>query len=185
MDPSMTEIVDSISKAGIGVVAMKVMAGGNRTASRRSAKENEILGRDGALLSALKWCLKNKNVHTTIPSITDMDQLDENLKAMAIPFSSADEKILTARLRNIRPTYCSMCNGCDGSCSKGLPVADILRYLMYAENYGEFALGYGEYRNLPEQLTSVRCADCSSCTVQCVNGVRVAERISRAQECFA
>lgn len=185
MDASMSAVVESAARAGLGVVAMKVMAGGQRTASRRSAKENEILGREGAMLAALKWCLKNRNVHTTIPSITDMDQLEENLKAMATPFSPADEKVLTAYLKLIRPTYCSMCGSCGGTCAKGLPVPDILRYLMYAENYGEFSLGYSEYKNLPAALTSVRCADCSSCTVQCVNGVRVAERISRAQEWFA
>jgi predicted aldo/keto reductase-like oxidoreductase len=185
MDSAMNDLLETVAKAGIGIVGMKVMAGGNRTASRRSAKENEILGREGAMLAALKWCIRNKNVHTTIPSITDMDQLDENLKAMSVPFSPADEKVLAAHLRQIRPSYCSMCGGCEGTCSKGLPVADILRYLMYAENYGEFGLGYGEYSNLPAELASVRCSDCSDCTVKCSNGVRVVERLSRAQECFA
>jgi hypothetical protein len=56
---------------------------------------------------------------------------------------------------------------------------------MYAENYGEFGLGYEQYNNLPAELASVRCSDCSGCTVKCGNGVRVVERLSRAQECFA
>jgi uncharacterized protein len=121
MDPSFDDLVASSAKAGLGIVAMKVMAGGQRTANRRSTRENEILGRDGAMLAALKWCLKNKNVATTIPSITDMDQLDENLKAMSQPFSTADDKVLTAHLREIRPTYCSMCGNCEGTCNRGLP----------------------------------------------------------------
>jgi predicted aldo/keto reductase-like oxidoreductase len=129
--------------------------------------------------------LKNKNVHTTIPSITDVEQLEENVRAMAGPFSSGDEKVLSAHLQQIRPSYCSMCGSCADSCAKGLPVADVLRYLMYAENYGEFALGLQEYRTLPADLASVRCADCAGCTVRCPNGVRVVERLSRAQECFA
>jgi uncharacterized protein len=56
---------------------------------------------------------------------------------------------------------------------------------MYAENYGEFSLGYEQYKNLPAEMTSVRCVDCAKCTVECVNGVRVVERLSRAQEWFA
>jgi hypothetical protein len=36
--------------------------------------------------------LRNPNVGTTIPSMTDMDQLDENLKATANPFSAADRE---------------------------------------------------------------------------------------------
>jgi len=186
MDPSIGGIVASAAKAGLGVVAMKVMAGGQRrSASSSSDQSRAILGREGAMLAALKWSIKNANIHTAIPSITDIDQLDENLKAMASGFSSADEKTLSARLRHMVPDYCRMCGTCTGVCSKGLPVADILRFLMYADSYGEFALGLSEYRGLPAELASVRCGDCSSCSVQCPNGVQVVQRLSRAQECFA
>ena len=51
---------------------MKVMAGGFRRV-REGNKLREILGRSGAMLAALKWVLKDTNVNTTIPSITDMD----------------------------------------------------------------------------------------------------------------
>jgi predicted aldo/keto reductase-like oxidoreductase len=66
-----------------------------------------------------------------------------------------------------------------------LPVADILRFLMYADSYGEFALGLSEYRGLSAEMGSVRCSDCSECSVHCPNGVQVVQRLSRAQECFA
>jgi predicted aldo/keto reductase-like oxidoreductase len=186
MDPSMDELIAGAAKSGMGIVAMKVMAGGQRVrASGSSQKTREILGRDGAMLAALKWTLKNHNVHTTIPSITDIDQLDENIRAMSVPFGGEDEKILSARLRQIQPEYCRMCGTCTGTCSKGLPVADILRFLMYADSYGEFALGLSEYRGLPADLGAVRCSDCTECSVRCPNGVQVVRRLSRAQECFA
>jgi predicted aldo/keto reductase-like oxidoreductase len=186
MDPAMDTLIGDAAKAGLGIVAMKVMAGGQRrSASGGSEKTREILGRDGAMLAALKWALKNRNVHTTIPSITDIDQLDENLGAMGARFTTADEKILSARLELIRPDYCRMCGTCTGTCSQGLPVADILRFLMYADSYGEFALGLSEYRGLPAEVASVRCSDCSDCSVRCPNGVQVVLRLSRAQECFA
>jgi heterodisulfide reductase subunit C len=38
---------------------------------------------------------------------------------------------------------------------------------------------------LEEAQQSVRCGDCSECTVRCRNGVRVLDRVSRAQELFA
>ncbi len=60
---------------------MKVMAGGFRRA-KEGDKLFETLKKPGAMLAALKWVLSNPNVDTTIPSMTDMDQLDENLKAM-------------------------------------------------------------------------------------------------------
>ena len=103
------------------------------------------------MLAALKWVLKNKNVHTTIPSITDMEQLDENMRAMTVPFTRADQKILAAQLEHIRPLYCRMCGKCAGVCPKGLPVADVLRYLSYAEGYGEYQLGRESFLALPRR----------------------------------
>src|SRR5436305_2225567 len=98
MEPYMDELVSTLKNAKIGVVAMKVMAGGQRQTRSGGAKDRtrEILQRQGASLAALKWVLRNRNVTTTIPSITDGDQLEENLKAMAAPFAPEDEKILTA-----------------------------------------------------------------------------------------
>jgi aryl-alcohol dehydrogenase-like predicted oxidoreductase len=184
MDKSMDSLVESAAKAGLGVVAMKVMAGGHRRAER-NPKLRETVERDGALLAMLKWVLKNPGVHSTIPSMTDLDQLDENMKAMTESFTDADQKLLTAHLEHIGPLYCRMCGECEGTCPEGLPVADILRYLTYAEGYGQFALGREHFLGLPAEVTSVRCNLCPTCSVQCPFGVRVAERLSRAQELFA
>jgi predicted aldo/keto reductase-like oxidoreductase len=114
-----------------------------------------------------------------------MDQLDENLKAMANPLSIGDEKILTAHLDAISPLYCRMCGQCDGDCQKGLPVADVLRYLTYADGYGQFALGRERFLEMSVEHKLVRCGDCAECTVNCPHGVRVSDRMARAQELFA
>ncbi|MEK7405835.1 MAG: aldo/keto reductase [Acidobacteriota bacterium] len=175
---------EAAQAAGIGVIAMKVMAGGFRKA-RPGTPLHGKLSREGAMAAALKWVLKNKNVGATIPSITDMDQLDENFKAMAAPLTEADEQLLARQLEYIAPLYCRMCDRCTGACPKGLPVADMLRYLTYAEGYGQFALGRENFLALPAEVTGVRCNLCASCAVTCPYGVRVAERLGRAQELFA
>ena len=184
MEPFMNEVIDQAAKAGKGIVAMKVMAGGFRRPQPGNLTQ-EKLKRDGAMLAALKWVLRNPNVHTTIPSMTDMDQLEENLKAFAQPFSAADEKILALQLDHIRPMYCRMCGECDGQCRKGLPVADVLRFLTYADGYGQFALGRERFLGLDAGHTAVRCGDCPGCTVQCPYGVMWRERLIRAQDLFA
>lgn len=184
MDPEMEGLVKSVRDAGIGVVAMKVMAGGLRR-MKPDNPQYSVFQRDGAMLAMLKWVLRNKNVDTTIPSITDLDQLDQNLKAMSESFTPVDGKLLAARLEEIRPLYCRMCGTCDGVCAKGLPVSDIIRYVSYAEGYGQFSLGRDQFLELSDEHRSVRCSDCERCTITCPNGVRVSERVSRAQELFA
>jgi hypothetical protein len=78
-----------------------------------------------------------------------------------------------------------MCGECEGTCPKGLPVADVLRYLTYADGYGQFALGREHFLALPETQRGVRCADCAGCAVHCPHGVDVARRLARAQSLFA
>ena len=57
--------------------------------------------------------------------------------------------------------------------------------LNYAEGYGQFAMARERFLELPDTVRSIRCDDCASCSVACPNGVRVRERVSRAQEILA
>jgi predicted aldo/keto reductase-like oxidoreductase len=180
MDPSWGPAIDKLHAAGVGVVGMKVMAGGMRGRNPRPQMQ-----RPDAPAAALKWVLKNPRIATTIPSMTDNDQLEHNFRVMAEQFSDADAKILTARLEEIRPSYCRMCGKCEGQCPKGLPVANMLRFVMYADGYGQFALGREHFQTLSAEHQAVRCGDCETCAIQCPNGVRVAERLMRAQSLFA
>ena len=184
MEKAVADAMSQANAAGMGVVAMKVMAGGFRR-MRPGDPTVAKLKREGAMLAALKWALKDSYVHTTIPGITDMDQLQENLKAMTEPYSPREEKLLAQQSNFISPLYCRMCGECDGDCVKGLPVADVLRYVMYADGYGQFELGRDHFKQLSAELASVRCADCPTCTVKCRFGVKVPQRLSRAQEMFA
>jgi hypothetical protein len=184
MEPIMKTLIADAAAAGKGIVAMKVMAGGFRTIKPSDPNYNKLKA-EGAMLAALKWVVRNPNVDTTIPSITDMDQLDENLRAMAEPYSALDEKLLGAYLEVIRPFYCRMCGNCEGQCRQGLPASDMLRYVTYADGYGQFALGREEFMTLAPKHAAVDCRNCPGCTVQCPHGVRVQQQLIRARELFA
>jgi uncharacterized protein len=184
MGQTLDPAIAAAHAAGKGIVAMKVMAGGFRVA-KPGSKLYDTFKKDGALLAALRWVLKSPDIDTTVPSMTDMDQLEDNLKAMTGGFSKSDEALLARQLEYIAPLYCRMCGACDGSCAKGLPVAEILRYLSYADGYGQFSLGRERFLELPAEVAQVRCNLCPTCTVECPHGVRVVERLSRAQEMFA
>jgi hypothetical protein len=171
---------ERISKAGLGLVAMKVMAGGLRTQNPQPQMQRPMAG-----LAALKWAIRKPYFATAIPSMTDIDQLEMNFQAMTGTLGPTEERILAARLEQIRPDYCRMCYGCEGQCTKGLPVTDMLRYVAYADGYGQFALGREHFLKLPAAIQSVKCGDCTSCAVQCRNGVDVVRRLRRAQELFA
>lgn len=180
---------DRLRAAGIGLVAMKVMAPASRPVA--GAQGGARGGRGprsvtpGGPLAALKWVLRDQRISVAIPSMTDADQLMENFRAMSEPYNPADDKLLASIDREIRPLYCRMCHQCDGQCPKGVPVPDQLRYLSYHDFYGQFALGREHFQALSEDVRAIRCGDCDQCSVKCPNGVRVAERLIQAQELFA
>jgi predicted aldo/keto reductase-like oxidoreductase len=184
MEQGLTPLIEQAAKAGVGVIAMKVFAGGFRSSTpyQSPGKLRKMLRNPGAMLSALKWVVGNPNVTSAIPSIVDTDQLEENFKAMSEPFGEEDVKRLTAQLEYIRPLYCRMCGRCDGDCARGVPVQDVLRALTYAEGYGQLALGRETFRALPSNSA---CSGCPGCTVRCPQGVEVAARMQRAQELLA
>ena len=188
----MTEAIRSARKAGLGIVAMKVMAGGvsrvrrgDRLYGANPQALGERLGRPGVPVAAIKWALRNESVDAAIVCMTDHDQLDENLRAMAEPYTETDEKLLTARLARIGPSYCRMCGSCGGACEKGIPVPDVLRFLTYAEGYGQFALARERFLEIARPARDVRCRDCPSCSFRCAYGLAVRDRLARAQEMLA
>jgi hypothetical protein len=188
----MTAAIRAARKAGLGIVVMKVLAGGvarvqrgDRLYGANPQALSRRLGQEGAPVAAIKWALKNESVDTAIVCMTSHDEFEENVRAMAEPYTEKDEKLLTAQLVAIGPKYCRMCGACGGVCERGVPVPDVLRFLTYAEGYGQFALGREEFLHLGPEVAAVRCADCEHCTVQCPYGVQVSARLRRAQELFA
>ncbi len=176
---------ERLKKAGIGLVAMKVTAPAIPIRGDFGFKPRSLSKTPGGALASLKWVLRNPRIDTTIPSMTDTDQLEENFRAMSEPYGTHDEKLLAAINEQIRPLYCRMCYRCEGQCSKGAAIPDTIRYLSYADFYGHFGLGREHFAALPEPVRNIRCGDCESCSVACPNGVHVRERMIRAQELFA
>ncbi len=188
----MTAAIQSARKAGLGIVAMKTMAGGVSRVGRGDrlygANPKELssrLSKPGVPVAAIKWALKNEAVDTAIVCMTDFDQLDENIRAMSEPYTQKDEQLLSNQLASISSSYCRMCGSCGGTCERGVPVPDVLRFLTYAEGYGQFALARERFLEMPQPARDARCRDCASCSFTCAHGVAVRANLLRAQETLA
>jgi aryl-alcohol dehydrogenase-like predicted oxidoreductase len=188
----MTAAIRAARKAGLGIVVMKVLAGGvarvqrgDRLYGANPQALSRRLGQEGVPVAAIKWALRNESVDTAIVCMTSHEQFEENMRAMAEPYSEKDEGLLTAQLAAIGPKYCRMCGACGGVCVKGVPVPDVLRFLTYAEGYGQFALARERFLELPQPVRDIRCSDCASCSVRCAYQVAVRDRLIRAQDLLA
>ncbi|MBE3072285.1 MAG: hypothetical protein IMZ67_04860, partial [Acidobacteria bacterium] len=64
-----------------------------------------------------------------------------------------------------------------------VPIADVLRYKMYFEHYGEEKFAMERYRLVPAAQRAFACAGCKApCEAVCRYGVRVRERLVQAHE---
>lgn len=163
----MKDALELAAKAGMGVVAMKTMAGGWLDRERTKPVNAP---------AALKWALSNPNVHTTIPGITAFDHLATDLKLLTdITLTSDEEKELIAS-GPLPGLYCNACSNCTGNCRENLPVPELMRAYMYAYGYGNLAMAS---ELLSETgVNSDPCRGCEQCSTSCVRGFDLKNRIT-------
>ncbi len=181
-DEKLKKAVERANKAGIAVVAMKGMGGKWWTyiiGWRRGYTGHKMEGLNPCQ-AALKWVINDKNIATSIPSITSFEQLDENFNTMGSKFSWSDRKTLDKFAGVTDKLYCRMCGECSNVCPENVNIPDIMRFLMYADGYGELELGRDSYKSLSSNERASQCIECNRCVVPCVNKLNIKERMLRA-----
>jgi uncharacterized protein len=168
---NLTEMNAALRKAnqsGIGIVAMKTLAGGGFLDKEKTKPINTS--------AALKWVLSNTDIHTTIPGMTTFDHLDSNLKVLAdINMSDQEKKDILIACAE-QGLFCTGCNKCMKACPQNLPVPDLMRAYMYAYGYSSLPMAY----NLLGELGtgSSPCVNCDSCLIDCTRNFNIKEKIS-------
>jgi predicted aldo/keto reductase-like oxidoreductase len=161
----------------MGVVAMKTLKG---------AKHNGLAGfRERAPAysqAAFKWVLSNPDVSCLVISFREFQHVDEYLYASGGELAPSDTALLEEYDRRIAGSYCAPhCGACLSSCPEGLPIDDVLRFRMYAEDYGWEREGIRRYAGLAKNAAV--CASCSApCTGACPLGLPIRERMLGAHD---
>lgn len=170
------DAIERAAKAGVGIVAMKTQAGGYETEEMGSISPHQ---------AALKYVLQNPHIHTTIPSMVDLAQVQENVEVMGMKLSRVDSQILKRYGKAIQPYYCERCDECLPTCPKGVDIPTINRCLMYAEGYQDRALALSTYREIPWKQSMRVCGDCTECVARCAHGLRLTARMQTARTLLA
>lgn len=154
-------------KAGIGVVAMKTMAGGFHDKERKHPIN---------CAAALKWSLQNPHVTTAIPGVTSFEALAANARVNEDLVLTEEERASIAYGPSEGGLYCDSCGTCIEGCPRRLPIPGFMRAYMYTYGYQDLAMA----RELLNTLTPERaaCTSCEACTASCVKGFDVASRIA-------
>jgi predicted aldo/keto reductase-like oxidoreductase len=160
--------IKKANQAGIGIIAMKTMAGGGFLDKEKTRPINST--------AALKWVLSNPDVTSAIPGMTDFDQLDLNVKILSdISITEQEKKDLLVASAE-QGLYCTGCENCLTACPIRLPVPDLMRAYMYAYGYSNPAMAHTLLKELGTNDNP--CQECSSCQVECTKRFDVREKIA-------
>jgi hypothetical protein len=161
------EAIALAAKAGMGVVAMKTQAG----VYWDKEKTDPI-----NMTAALKWALKNPNIHTAIPGFTTFDQMDLDLSVMG-DLALSDQEIKDLRLGDkAGGLYCQQCDTCLDQCPQQLPIPELMRGYMYAYGYRNLEKAHTVISSL--DISDNPCGSCGTCSVRCAKAFDIKDRVT-------
>lgn len=166
-DKALFDSMKHAHKKGIGVVAMKTMAGVYLDKERTQMINCK---------AALKWAMQYKYIHTSIPGMETYEHLVDNLSVMENLKLTDEEKAELASYELTAGLFCDGCKECYGQCKKGLPINDLMRAYMYTYGYKNTKEAYQVLASC--DVPSDPCKDCVSCTVTCKKGFNIGKKVA-------
>ncbi|MEO5361990.1 MAG: aldo/keto reductase, partial [Nitrospirota bacterium] len=173
--PKCPDILKEAKKKGVGVVAMKTMAG---------AKDMNLdfKGADFAQ-STFKWTLKHPEVNGLVVTMKSVADIDKYLPASGQQYTSADERILNQYASAYGTSYCRTgCGLCEGVCANGVEIAASLRYQMYFKDYGMEKRAMTSYAMLNNKADVCLTCKNTACTGACPYGLPVAQMLQETHQ---
>ena len=153
-DGDMRQAVNDCAKAGIGLIAMKTQGptfsfGGDELMQR-------FIDRGMTKYQArLKAVWENPQIAGICSHMDSMTILRENVAAAlnGTTLSKRDHALLQQHARRTASAYCAGCGDvCESLLDDAVPVADVMRCLMYAHSYNDYQMAREAMARLPSDI---------------------------------
>ena len=188
--PGMQEAVKACAAKGIGLTAMKTQGGkprGDENEMDLKLVQHFIKKGFTVQQANLKAVWETKAIASICSQMPNLSILQSNYLA------AMDRTSLTASDKHLMAEYalatCSgYCAGCSNICESatGLPVADVMRYLMYRNQYGEVERAKEEFAALPAGVRNrLARADYSLAERRCPQQMEIGKLMRQAGEQLA
>ncbi len=155
---AMKKAVDACVAAGIGLTAMKTQGGG--AVGTTTETELQLAGRFlqrgfSDKQAKLKAVWENPNIASICSQMPNLTILMANIAAALDKTSLAavERRLLEQYAAETAADYCAGCAQlCEGPLGGCVPVADVMRYLMYARSYGDQERARELFRAIPVEM---------------------------------
>lgn len=167
-------LIQDVRNAGIGTIAMKVLAGGKHGSLKSFIGKNISYPQ-----AAVRWALGNKNLDCAVMSMVSFVHVEEYVAASGKSLDREDLVLLKIYQHEVYDEYCRVtCNQCESVCPKRVAISDIMRYEMYFKDYGHQKVALDAYSALEDNKKPLSCKKCPGhCNSQCPFGIKVKERL--------
>ena len=162
INPRLPEVLKKAKDKGIGVIAMKTLAGA-RLNDMRPYEDNNLTYAQ----AAIKWSLNTKLADAAIISMTSESLIDElamfdSNNINQVKSYNLLEKYFSLNSKNICPPGCDICNNV---CPNDVNISDVMRSKMYAVDYKNARKALVSYSQIANNAS-----DCLSCSGEpCLN----------------
>lgn len=148
---------------GVGVIAMKPLAGGNIT--------------DGTL--ALRYILQNPNCTVAIPGMASLEEAEANVAAAETegPLTPEELAACEAIRAELSGNFCRRCGYC-APCTVGIDIPTTFTLENYAKRYGLAAWGKQRYDAMAAKASD--CIGCGVCETRCPYELPIREKLREA-----
>jgi len=186
-EKQMKAAVDACAKSGIGLTAMKTQGG--RSAGTDASSELDLVGhfvQKGFTdkQAKLKAVWENPQITSICSQMPTLSILMANIAA-AVDRTSLTENDRLRLERYAEKTYSCYCAGCTQICENAvsgkLPIGDVMRYLMYAKNYGDTHDARGLFNAIsPDIRRRMEKEDFSDAEARCPRNLPIAHLVHEA-----
>jgi uncharacterized protein len=174
--------VDAASKANLGIVAMKTQGGAGAFKEVDAAPRFNEFRAAGIKKerAAIKTVFADERIQVVVSEMTNRDQLRDNTAATREPLTPKQSRLLEEYRQKTANLYCHGCGHLCETAAKGVPVADVLRYLRYYEVYGKRQQARALYQALPPAARDLAMADLAAAEAACPHGLPVNQLVQIA-----
>lgn len=182
------------SDKGLGVIAMEPLRGGalvNGLPGEAKDILNQAEPGRSVVAWALKWLWKQPELNMVLSGMSDMDQLDENLKLTAAlagaSWSSHEEETLARvnqvirKLQKVNCTACSYCLPCPHGLNIPRNFALVNDFFMLKDP----AARARYYSLLGEKERASACIECGECLEKCPQQIAIPDELRLVADVFA
>jgi predicted aldo/keto reductase-like oxidoreductase len=192
--PKMQEAIKAASQAGIGLVAMKTQASGPGDKTPPSEAELKVLEsfqKRGFTdkQAKLKVVWETPQIASICSQMPNLSILSANVAAARDLTKLAWEEFEALRQYALetRGNYCAGCGRiCQEAVGGAVPINEVMRCLMYHQEYGEPELAKLTFAGLPEAVRQrLAQVDYSLAEQACPQGLAIARLMRQAEELLA